>query len=75
LVVSRAEDRKSVEATVLEVLPQAAYRVELANLDQVIAHAAGPGRVNFVRLRPNDRVLVELAPRDGRRGRIVELLK
>src|SRR5436190_183352 len=65
----------SEEATVIELLPSAAYRLKLANEDLVVAHAAGAATVNFVRLRPGDRVRVELSPHDRTRGRIVELLR
>jgi translation initiation factor IF-1 len=65
----------AVEATVIELLPSAAYRLKLANEDVVLAHAAGAAQVNFVRMRPGDRVRVELSPHDRTRGRIVELLK
>jgi translation initiation factor IF-1 len=47
----------------------------LANEDLVLAHSTGASAVNFVRLRPGDRVRVELSPHDRTRGRIVELLK
>jgi translation initiation factor IF-1 len=62
------------EATVMELLPSAVYRLQLANEDVVMAHAAGAATVNFVRMRPGDRVRVELSPHDRTRGRIVELL-
>ncbi len=62
-------------ATVLEELPNALYRVELENRQQVLAHAAGAVKRNFVRLRPGDRVRLELSPHDWTRGRIVERLK
>ena len=39
-----------------------------------MAHAAGAVVTNFVRLRPGDRVEVELSPHDRTRGRIVKLL-
>ncbi len=71
----RREGRKGVRATVLELLPNAAYRLELEDRSQVVAHAAGAGKVNFVRLRPRDQVLVELAPHDPGRGRIVRILE
>jgi translation initiation factor IF-1 len=64
----------SQKAEVVELLPSAAYRLRLENEDTVVAHAAGSGVRNFVRLRPGDRVRVELSPRDKTRGRIVELL-
>ncbi len=64
---------KGVVATVLELLPQATYRLALESRRQVLAHAAGAGK-NFVRVRPGDRVRVELSAHDRTRGRIVELL-
>ena len=65
----------SAEAVVVELMPAAAYRLKLENEDLVIAHASGASVANFVRLRPGDRVRVELSPHDRTRGRIVELLK
>ena len=70
-----AEDAApGVEATVVELLPSAVYRLKLANEDVVMAHAAGAATVNFVRMRAGDRVRVELSPHDRTRGRIIELL-
>jgi translation initiation factor IF-1 len=68
-------DGSSEVAEVMELLPAASYRLKLANEDLVLAHAAGAGVRNFERLRPGDRVRVELSPRDKTRGRITELLK
>ena len=65
----------SVEAVVVELMPAAAYRLKLENEEIVIAHATGAGAANFVRLRPGDRVIVDLAPHDPTRGRIVELIE
>ena len=64
----------TVEAKVLDLLPNGAVKLELESRAQVIGHPASPVRVNFTRLRPNDRVLVELSPHDKSRGRIVKLL-
>ena len=64
----------SQKAEVVELLPSAAYRLRLENEDTVVAHAAGSEVKNFMRLRPGDRVRVELSARDKTRGRIVELL-
>jgi translation initiation factor IF-1 len=66
---------RSVEAVVVELLPHAVVRVKLENQDVVMAHAAGTTKTNFVRVRPGDRVQVELSPHDPGRGRIVRLLK
>jgi len=65
----------SVQAVVMELLPNAVVRVKLANEAVVLAHAAGAAKANFLRVRPGDRVQVELSPHDPGRGRIVRLLE
>lgn len=62
------------EAKVLELLPNGTVRLELDNRMEVIAHPAKAVEANFVRLRPNERVLVVVSPHDPGRGRIVKLL-
>ena len=60
-----------VEGTVREALPNALFRVELAAgvRAAVTAHLAGES--SLLRLRPGDPVVVEIAPYDAARGRIV----
>ena len=65
----------SVEAVVIELLPSAVVKVKLENETVVLAHAAGAVKTNFLRVRPGDRVQVELSPHDPGRGRIVRLMK
>jgi translation initiation factor IF-1 len=65
----------AVEAVVVELLPSAVVKVKLENEAVVLAHAAGAAKTNFVRVRPGDRVQVELSPHDPGRGRIVRLLE
>ena len=60
-----------VEATVLEPLPNAMFRVELENGHKVLAHISGKMRMNFIKILPGDKVTVELSPYDLSRGRIV----
>jgi translation initiation factor IF-1 len=64
-------DALELEATVREALPNALYRVELATgtRGSLVAHVAGDS--SLLRLRPGDRVWVEIAPYDAGRGRIV----
>jgi translation initiation factor IF-1 len=64
-----------VEGTVVESLPNAMFRVDLANGHRVLAHASGKIRVHFIRVLPGDRVLVELSPYDLSRGRITYRFK
>ena len=64
----------AVGATVVELLPHGVVQVKLENQQLVMAHPAGATKTNFVRVRPGDRVEVELSPHDPGRGRIVKLL-
>jgi translation initiation factor IF-1 len=59
-----------LEGTVVEPLPNAMFRVELANGHRVLAHISGKMRMNYIRILPGDRVVVELSPYDLNRGRI-----
>jgi len=64
-----------VEGTVTEALPNAMFRVELANGHQVLAHISGKIRMHYIRVLPGDKVLIELSPYDLGRGRITYRLK
>jgi translation initiation factor IF-1 len=64
-----------VEGVVLECLPNATFRVQLANGHRVLAHISGKMRKNYIRILPADKVLVELSPYDLTRGRITYRLK
>lgn len=68
--MSKKKDVVEVEGTVIEPLPNAMFRVELKNGHKVLAHVSGKIRMNFIRILPGDRVLVELSPYDLTRGRI-----
>ena len=70
------QEPEPVKAVVVELLPSLAYRLEVeASGAEVIAHPAAGTKRSFVRLRLRDVVLVELAPEDPRRGRIVRVLE
>lgn len=56
---------------VLEALPGTRFRVELENGHQIIAHVAGKMRKHYIRILPEDTVVVELSPYDLTKGRIV----
>lgn len=64
------QDSIQVEATVVETLPNASFKVVLENKHEVLAHISGRMRKNYIRILPGDRVLVELSPYDLSRGRI-----
>ena len=65
------EDAIEVMATVIEPLPNAMFKVELQNGHKVLAHISGKMRMHYIRILPDDRVVVELSPYDLTRGRIV----
>jgi translation initiation factor IF-1 len=77
LVKGKAEDMPKkdgvieIEGTVVEALPNAMFRVELSNGHKVLAHISGKMRQHYIRILPEDRVVVELSPYDLSRGRIV----
>ncbi|TDP39798.1 translation initiation factor IF-1 [Nocardia ignorata] len=60
-----------VEGRVVEPLPNAMFRIELENGHKVLAHISGKMRQHYIRILPEDRVVVELSPYDLSRGRIV----
>ncbi len=64
-----------VEGTVVEPLPNAMFRVELANGHRVLAHISGKMRLNYIKILRGDRVLVQLSPYDLTRGRITYRFK
>ncbi len=65
------KDAIRLEATVIDALPNAVFKVELENGHQVLAHVSGKMRMHFIRILPGDSVTVEMSPYDLSRGRIV----
>lgn len=68
--MAKREDAIELEGTVVEPLPNAMFRVELENGHMVLAHISGKIRMNYIRILPGDRVVIELSPYDLNRGRI-----
>jgi translation initiation factor IF-1 len=69
------EEAIQVEGIVSEALPNAMFRVELQNQHKVLAHVSGKMRMNFIRILPGDKVMLELSPYDLTRGRIIYRVK
>ena len=65
------EEAISVEGTVVEVLANRLFRVELSNGHRFVAHTSGKLRLNFVRLELGDKVTVEMSPYDLSKGCII----
>ncbi len=64
------KDAIEVEGVVTAPLPNALFKVELADGHEVLAHVSGNARMHVIKILPGDRVLVELSPYDLGRGRI-----
>ena len=58
------------DGEITEALSNAMFRVKLENGHIIIATISGKMRMNYIRILPGDRVLVELSPYDLNRGRI-----
>lgn len=70
-LMTQAADTIEVEGEVLELLPNTRFRVKLPNGHVVLAHISGKMRMNFIKILPGDKVLVEISKYDLSKGRIV----
>jgi len=64
------EELLEFPGVVIELLPNATFRVELENGHEIIAHTAGKMRKNRIRVLAGDKVQVEMTPYDLTKGRI-----
>jgi len=60
-----------VDGKVIEVLPNATFKVELENEHLVLCHISGKMRMHYIKILPGDKVKLELSPYDLSRGRVV----
>lgn len=65
------EEPIRVEAAVKESLPNAMFRVQLKNGHLVLAHVSGKMRMNYIKILPGDKVVIEMSPYDLTKGRII----
>ena len=65
------QDLMEFKVTVIELLPNAMFRVKLENGHTVTAHTAGKLRKNRIRVLQGDNVTVEMTPYDLTKGRII----
>ena len=56
------KDVIEVEGTVVDAMPNTIFKVKLANGHEITAHISGKLRMNYIRILPGDKVLVELSP-------------
>ncbi|HEX6979444.1 MAG TPA: translation initiation factor IF-1 [Alphaproteobacteria bacterium] len=64
------EDLIEFDGTVLELLPDARYRVRLENGHETLAYMSGKMKKHRIRVLVGDRVTVEMTPYDLTKGRI-----
>jgi translation initiation factor IF-1 len=64
------EETIEMDATVVEPLPNAMFKVQLATGQDVLAYTSGKMRKFYIRILIGDKVRVELSPYDLSRGRI-----
>ena len=64
------EDLIEMAGQVLEVLPDARYRVTLENGHELVAYTNGMMRKHHIRILAGDKVSLELSPYDLTKGRI-----
>jgi len=65
------EDVIETEGTVVEVLPNTKFKVELPNGHIIVAYISGKMRSSSIRVINGDKVKVEMSPYDLSKGRIV----
>ena len=56
---------------VVELLPNATFRVKLENGHVVLGHISGKMRMHYIKILPGDKVTVDLTPYDLSRARII----
>ncbi len=65
------QDLLEFKGKVIDLLPNAMFRVKLENGHTVTAHTAGKLRKNRIRVLQGDDVTVEMTPYDLTKGRII----
>ncbi|MEL6329016.1 MAG: translation initiation factor IF-1 [Planctomycetota bacterium] len=68
--MAKQDEKFTLEAKVLEALPNAMFRVQLPNEQSIIAYVSGKMRKHYIRILPGDMVTVEMNPYDLTKGRI-----
>ena len=64
------EELLEMRGQVVELLPNAMFRVKLENNHEILGHTAGKMRKNRIRVLAGDKVTVEMTPYDLTKGRI-----
>lgn len=73
--MKKKEEVLQIEGIVRETLPNAMFKVKIEGGSEVLAHVSGKMRMNYIRILPGDKVVIELSPYDLTRGRIIRRFK
>ena len=65
------EEKITLEAEVVEALPNAQFKVKLPNDHEILAYISGKMKTARIRTVPGDTVTVEISPYDMTKGRII----
>ena len=64
------EDAIEVEGEIVEMLPNATFKVKLEQGQEIMAYVSGKMRMHYIKILPGDKVTVQLSPYDLTKGRI-----
>jgi translation initiation factor IF-1 len=64
------EDTIQMQGEVVEMLPNATFRVKLENGHVVLGYISGKMRMHYIKILPGDKVTVEVSPYDLTKARI-----
>jgi translation initiation factor IF-1 len=65
------EELLQFEGLVVEILPDARYRVVLDNGHALVCYTAGRMKKNWIKTLAGDRVTIEVSPYDLEKGRLI----
>ena len=60
------------EGVVVEALPNTFFKVKMEDGAEILAYLSGKMRLNYIKILPGDKVVIEMSPYDVTRGRIIQ---
>ena len=64
-------DYVEAEGIVVEAMPNTTFKLKLDNGHEITAHISGKLRMNYIKILPGDKVILEISPYDLTKGRII----
>jgi translation initiation factor IF-1 len=69
------QQEKIIEGTVIKNLPNAMFRVKLADGKVLLCYLSGKMKLNHIQVLPGDKVKIETTSYDETKGRVVYRMK